>query len=71
MKKGQLYPDMTSIRVKYGKRTVEAVILYKNGAQYNVCVPSMKMTFHATESRLTQHIEDAKLLDSPLMKALE
>lgn len=70
----QKYPDLMPLRLcKYEKAKyyTDVLVLYKNGTQYHLLEVGGKNTFHATEPKLEQMLEWAKVFNSPLMKALE
>jgi hypothetical protein len=69
----QKYPDLTKVRLAINTQiVVDAVIIFKNVSRYAVAYEygGRKDISHITENRLTDMIEKAKIIDSPLNKAL-
>lgn len=70
MKKPQKYPDLSRVRIAYWNSTVDAIVIFKNVSRYAVAIMEDKLIVHLTENQITEAIEKAVVLESPLTKAL-
>lgn len=70
----QKYPDLMKVRIAVNnKDVVDAVIIHKNVSRYAVAFTygQTKQIQHVTENRLTEIIQKAEIIDSPLYKLMK
>lgn len=74
MSKPQKYPDLSKLRIAWGKDVIDVVVIHKNVSRYAIAFThprtGTKYIEHYTENQLTAKSEEAVLKESGLWKAL-